>query len=478
MGIADSISLTLVVLLSMAAAAMATAFSIRLAQKLNVLAIPDARSSHQVPTPRIGGLGYFIPLTFVLVAILVEPDFLYIPAWGLEPSLQTFLRFALICGSLAFLVGLLDDFFHLPPWFKLLGQIVCAALFLYLASQIQYTVRETDIVEIRGRPIPSVRVETLKGVGFQHVALTQGLVLDGYWANLVGKMGGFAARLPSLPILVTFLWILILMNAYNFMDGVDGLAAVFLVAVGLGLFAVYVPEARQIMALRAHVCVIMVFAALLVGISLGFLFYNRPPASTFLGDCGSQYVGFILAVFLAQITRVAGEPAVSQRTPEGIYSELNLTLPIRAYVDFLAVVILVFPFLYDVTYTLLRRLVRGKAIWRAHHEHLYQRLIDCGWSHLGVVLFSLPFYLANAAIFVAYCWAGRIPIERLWPGATFAHHRWFWTALALVPMILYTLIVIGVEMRHRPAPEAVAAPAEETPAAAAESDEKKEQLAG
>jgi len=443
MGSADRTSLMLVVFLSMAAGAVSTAISINLARTLNVLATPTARGSHKVPTPRLGGFGYFIPLTILVTVILWKPILIYIPAWGLEPSLKTLFRLALICGSLAFFVGLMDDFLRLPPWFKLIGQIACAGLFVYLGSQMQYSVRASDIMADDGHVIQLGPTTILKGVGFPHVAFGQGLVLDSHWANLIAKTGKLAAHIPPLPLIVTFLWIIILMNAYNFMDGIDGLAGTFVIAVALGLFAVYVPEVKQTMALRAHICVIMSLAALLVGLSLGFLFYNRPPASTFLGDCGSQYVGFTLAALLAQVTRLATEPAV-----DGTNGELDMLLHKRAYVDFLAVVILVFPFLYDVTYTLLRRLLRGKAVWRAHHEHLYQRLIDRGWSHWGVVLFSLPFYLANAAIFVAYCWADYIPVQKTWPAAsdqTVLQRRWFWAAVALAPMILYTLIVIVVE---------------------------------
>jgi UDP-N-acetylmuramyl pentapeptide phosphotransferase/UDP-N-acetylglucosamine-1-phosphate transferase len=257
---------------------------------------------------------------------------------------------------------------------------------------------------------------------------------------------------------VTFLWIVVLMNAYNFMDGIDGLAGVFAITVLLGLFALYLPEVHQTMALRAHLWVVMMLAAVLVGLSLGFLFYNWRGGWTFLGDCGSQYVGFVLAAILAQLTRVATEPAVN-----GAGEELDFLVRKRAYVDFPAAVILVFPFLYDVTYTLIRRLLHGKAVWRAHHEHLYQRLIDRGWSHKGVVLFNLPFYLLNSAIFVAYCWAQNTQVQRIWPGAgegvaTLLRHRGFWAAAALALMILYTLIVIAVE-KIRPLAPAVAAEA-------------------
>jgi len=438
MGIADQVSLALVLLLSLAFGAMATNFSMFVARKLKALAIPDARSSHQVPTPRLGGFGYFIPLMVVLGLALKYSWVLHSVAGGIEPSLLSLFRLTVICGSLAFVVGLMDDFIPLPPWFKLLGQIVCAALFLYLGSRMVYSVQVGDLLSDDGHVIKQGQIAVIKGAGFAHVALTQGLRLDGSWANLAAKTGKYATHIPPLAAIVTFLWIIILMNAYNFMDGIDGLAAVFVITVALGLFAIYVPEAYApgLPGLRAHIGVLTGLTALLVGLSLGFLFYNWPPAKTFLGDCGSQFVGFVLAVVLAQATRVAGEPPIAKYMNE--WQEFEIELDKRAYVDFLAVLILVWPFLYDVFYTMIRRLLHGKAIWRAHHEHLYQRLLELGWSHRAVVLFSLPFYLVHAALFFAYCWAPNNPA------------RWSVAAAALAPMIIYTLFVIVSEKRpHR-----------------------------
>jgi len=440
MGIADNVSLALTVLLSLAFGAMATNFGMFVARKLKVMAIPDARSSHRVPTPRLGGFGYFIPMMVVLGVILKYPSVIHLAAGGVEPSLLTLIRLTAICGSLAFVVGLMDDFIPLPPWFKLLGQIACAGLFLYLVSKIEFSVRASDVILDDGHVFQVGAVTVIKGAGFPHVALTEKLVLDGWWAALVAKAGPHAAQIPPLAAIVTFLWILIVINAYNFMDGIDGLAGVFAIAVALGLFAVYLPEANQpgLPGMRAHICILAGLAAALVGLSLGFLFYNWPPATSFLGDCGSQFVGFLLAVLLAQTTRVRTEPPIAMFMGE--WREFQIMLQRRAYVDFLAVVILVWPFLYDVIYTLFRRLLRGKAIWRAHHEHLYQRLIDLGWSHRAVVLFSFPFYLAHAGLFFAYCWAPNARTRGLVAGA------------ALVPMIVYTLFVISRERRRRPAP--------------------------
>ncbi|MCX8035771.1 MAG: undecaprenyl/decaprenyl-phosphate alpha-N-acetylglucosaminyl 1-phosphate transferase [Candidatus Sumerlaeia bacterium] len=448
MGIADWVSLTLAMSLSLAFGAMATAFSMTLARWFKAMAIPNERSSHRVPTPRLGGVGFFIPIVAVVAVLDQYPDLINYTTGAAQPALLTLIRLLLICGTLAFIVGLLDDLIALPPWFKLIGQMICAGLFVYLGGRMVYEVIGMDIVSEIGGVFKRGEITKYSGAGFSQVALTQGIVLDGLWNRVVGLLGPAGAHVPPLAALVTFFWIIILMNAYNFMDGIDGLAGVFVLAVAVGLFAAYLPESYQpgLPGMKAHIGIILTLAAILAGLTLGFLFYNWPPAKTFLGDCGSQFIGFTLAAVLAQLTRVRTEPAVAilkrlkqvagqPDTVERIYKDSDVLLRREAYVDLLAAVILVFPFLYDVIYTLIRRLAHGKPVWRAHHEHLYQRLIDLGWSHRKVVAFSAPFYFVHAGLFAAYCW---VPNTGL---------RWAVAAVSLAPMVIYTCVVIALEKK-------------------------------
>jgi UDP-N-acetylmuramyl pentapeptide phosphotransferase/UDP-N-acetylglucosamine-1-phosphate transferase len=443
MGLGDTTVLVMVLTISIAVSALMTTFSIWIANRLNVVAVPGPRSSHYTPIPRLGGIGVFLPIVGVLLLAVFSPGLLYGEAWGLQPALKTFLRLALVCGMLAFLVGLMDDFLALPPFFKLLGQIAVAGLFLWLGDRFIYMVRSQGDT--------SIITETFRGAGFDRIALTRNLVLDPHWPRALARVGETLLTAPSLAAILTFVWIVFFMNVYNFMDGIDGIAATFLICVAVGVFAIYVPEARAIQAMRAHILFVMAFTTILIGVALGFLFYNWPVANVFLGDGGSQFVGFLIAALLAQLTRVAGEPAAdagSDFAGQYLYSSRELLLHKRAYVDFLACVILVYPFLYDVIYTLFRRAWNRKPVWCAHHEHLYQRLIDRAWTHKEVVLFSLPFYLTHAALFYAYAWA---PSERI---------RLMWALIALLPMFLYTAIVWAAESGQRAVPpdQAMAGP--------------------
>ena len=421
MDTADYVVLGATLLVGVVAGWFSTRLGMLLARRTGALAMPGPRGSHTQPTPRLGGFGYFIPLMVILALAALLPGLLSRAAWAVQPSLRTFFVVALAGGALAFAIGFLDDYLGLPAFFKLLGQIAVALLFLEIGSEMIHTVAAAQ---------PGEAVRTFAGAGFERVALTRCLALDGYWPDTLSRADEWTLHVPPLAVVMSFLFLIIFMNAFNFMDGIDGLAATFTIVVAIGVFAAFVPEARQLGGLRAHVFVVMMLATLLVGISVGFLFYNWPVAHVFLGDCGSQFVGFVLAALLMQLTRLAGEPAADA---QGVARAL--ALPRRAYIDFLAVLILVWPFLYDVGFTLVRRWARGERLWRAHHEHLYQRLIDQAWSRQEVLLLSVPFYLAHAALFYAYAWAPTNVI------------RWMWAGVALLPMLIYTLIVWAAEGR-------------------------------
>lgn len=145
-------------------------------------------------------------------------------------------------------------------------------------------------------------------------------------------------------ILAAF-WILAFINVLNFMDGIDGLVA------GVGAIIGF-----AIPALTSGAGAFMLLP--LAGALLGFLAWNTSPASIFMGDVGSQFVGFVLA-------------AGALHWPQGD-------------VRIIPVLIVFSPLLFDTGYTLLRRLYQRQNIFRAHRTHLYQRLVTVGYTHRGV----------------------------------------------------------------------------------------------
>jgi UDP-N-acetylmuramyl pentapeptide phosphotransferase/UDP-N-acetylglucosamine-1-phosphate transferase len=146
-------------------------------------------------------------------------------------------------------------------------------------------------------------------------------------------------------------WILLCTNAFNFMDGSDGLAA------GVAAIAAAI---LSVMVWRSGDVAVASWLLVVTAVCVGFLAFNAPPASIFMGDAGSYFLGVSLSVLSVQA--------------------------IRAGVTVVAIGILWHPFLFDVVLTLMSRLRRGQKIWQAHREHLYQRLMVLGDSHRDVAV--------------------------------------------------------------------------------------------
>ena len=172
----------------------------------------------------------------------------------------------------------------------------------------------------------------------------------------------------SIP--VTVLWLVAFSNIFNFMDGIDGMAGgtAFVYAGFLFLFA-----------WLEGVPGVGFGALLLAGSSLGFLCHNFPQARTFMGDVGSLFLGMLLAFLVVRLGQQAPQPATL----------MALLLAFSVY-------------LYDCGYTLLRRLWRRENIFRAHRSHLYQRLVQVGWTHARVTSFYVLMHLVVGSLALLY----------------------------------------------------------------------------
>ena len=168
---------------------------------------------------------------------------------------------------------------------------------------------------------------------------------------------------------VTFLWIVGLTNVYNFMDGIDGIATAQAVVAALGWSILGWLEQSEALTLCG--------LSLCFG-SLGFMIHNWPPARIFMGDTGSAFLGYSFAVI--PLLFVGGDPSSGN----------------RAEVVPLVAVAFVWPFLFDSGITLLRRLIRGENVLKAHRSHFYQRLVISGYSHRTVSLLYAAFAVLAA----------------------------------------------------------------------------------
>ncbi len=267
----------------------------RYALARSLMDVPNARSSHSVPTPRGGGVAIVLSFLAAIIWLL------------LSGQVSASLAMALLgAGGLVALIGFLDDHGHIAARWRLLGHFAAAIWALFWLGGL-----------------PS-------------------LDLFGFSLNL-GWLGHVLAA-------VYLVWLL---NLYNFMDGIDGIASVEAVCVCGGGALLYgtsghVPSgALPVLALAASV--------------MGFLLWNFPPARIFMGDAGSGFLGIVLGVLSLQAASVE---------PSWLWAWL----------------ILLGVFIVDATFTLLRRLMRGDKVYEAHRSHAYQFASRSFGRHLPVTL--------------------------------------------------------------------------------------------
>lgn len=339
-------------------------WSMNAARAHSVLARPGHRMSHTVPTPRLGGLGIAGAVCLILAVMHAWVD--------VHPS--PWLTALFFGGGLAFAGGMLDDILDLAPPWKALFQVAAAG---------------------------SVAV-----AGVWPAGLTLGP-----WAVQALGAPGAAMADTALGMAFAFGLVMFVMNAVNFMDGMDGQAAVYGMVVATGMYLPWY-------AVRPFTPGPEIFVlAALVGGLFGLYWYNSPgrPAGdkTFMGDCGSQFTGFVLALMMLRALQVRVE---------------LLPAPTLG--------ILLLPFAWDVVYTLIRRASRRENLFEAHRSHLYQRLLVAGWTHGQALALNLFVWLVCLLLAMAYPTAMR-------DAGSYGGALVCLGAVAL--MALYTLVVLMVE---------------------------------
>ena len=288
-------SVILLVALSFVFCFLMTPLVRNLAVRLGWLDRPDLeRKIHRVPVPRVGG----VPVVLACAGSFGVLLLMHLPgASAVEQSLPVIWSL-MPAFVLIFIIGLLDDLIGLTPIQKLGGQVLAAALIC---------------------------------MGDLHFHIFAGLGLGSY--------GDLA---------LTLVWLVACANAFNLIDGVDGLAA------GLGLIATLT---MLIAALLGGNPGLIVIAAPLAGSLLAFLCFNFNPASIFLGDSGSLWIGFILGTFSIMLSQ-------HSVTFSGMIAPaLVLSIP-----------------LLDTTLSFARRFVAGRPIFKGDHSHVHHRLIDRGFT--------------------------------------------------------------------------------------------------
>ncbi|KAB0498503.1 MraY family glycosyltransferase [Pseudomonas moorei] len=260
----------------------------------SLIDVPNARSSHVVPTPRGGGVSIVVSF---LVALMLSASMDAV-TWPMTWALMG-------AGVGIAILGFLDDHGHIVARWRLLGHFIAAIWALYWLGGLP--------------PLTFF-----------------GLVFDLGWIG---------------HVLAAF-YLVWLLNLYNFMDGIDGIASVEAICVCLGATLLYWLTGYGAFALLP---LLLAFAV------SGFLYWNFPVARIFMGDAGSGFLGITLGLLSLQAAFIA---------PQLLWSWL----------------ILLGVFIVDATWTLFRRLLRGEKVYEAHRSHAYQFASRQYKKHLPVTL--------------------------------------------------------------------------------------------
>ncbi|HEY4428741.1 MAG TPA: MraY family glycosyltransferase [Solirubrobacteraceae bacterium] len=305
-------------LVALAVAAALTPLTMRLARAVGAIDEPRERGLSARATPLLGGLAIF---GGALVAAL-----LWLPAgYGTEHQLW---HGVLLGAAVIVIVGALDDRFDLHPAAKLAGQIIAAVIVVHY------------------------------GVAVKAITLP-----------FIGKLHFPNAGVTNAGPILTVLGLVFLMNVVNFSDGVDGLAAGVVAIIAGAMCVIAFDLGREQPG---------VLAAITAGAALGFLIFNFPPASSFMGDCGAQLLGLLMGV-------ITVEAAVKTT------AVVSFVLPL---------ILLAVPFL-DTTFVVLKRLKYKQPVYRPDSEHFHHRMARIGFSSRRTITFLYAWTLMLAGVALA-----------------------------------------------------------------------------
>ena len=300
--------------------ALLTPLTMRFARAVGAIDEPRDRGLSERPTPLLGGLAIFAG---TLVAGLI-----FLPAGYAREHQPQLWHGVLLAAAVITVVGALDDRFELHPALKLLGQLLAAVIVVHF------------------------------GVAVKAITLP-----------FVGQLAFPNAGVTNAGPLLTVIGLVVMMNVVNFSDGVDGLTAGVCAIIAMTMAIIAFDLDRQQPG---------VLAALTAGAALGFLIYNFPPASSFMGDCGANLLGLLMGV-------ITVEAAVKTA------AVVSFVLPL---------ILLAVPFL-DTTFVVLKRLKYRQPVYRADSEHFHHRMARIGFSSRRTIAYLYAWTLMLAGLALA-----------------------------------------------------------------------------
>lgn len=311
------------------------------------------RDVHTTPTPRLGGIAIFLAIVAGLLASSANPYFAIL--WQRPEAILS----VLLAGTLIVIIGVADDIWDLDWMIKLAAQFLAAG-----------------IIAIGG--------------GLQILSLPiAGLTIGSSW----------------LSIALTMFVIVVVMNAVNFIDGLDGLVA-GVVLIAASIFFVYSYMLVRDFGANNNFNLSTFLAALIIGACAGFLPLNWRPAKMFMGDSGALLLGLLLGTATVATT--------GQVTPDMLDEEkFGQTQFIGAFLPILIPVVVVLLPLADFLLAVLRRMGNGRSPFSPDRQHLHHRMLDLGHSDRDA---TLVFYAWTSVIGLSVLLM-YISVRENWPGS-------------------------------------------------------------
>ena len=306
----------------------------RVAPRIGAIAMPGPRSVHVVPTPSLGGAGMFVGFIVALAVASQLDQFHEVFAGNTEPL------GLLLAAAVMFVVGAIDDLRDVSPPAKIAGQVLSGSVLSLLGVTMLYF--------------------RLPFASYDYVVLS-----------------------ADLAPLVTVLTVVILANAINLIDGLDGLACGIVLIASAAIF-LYADRLFKAGLLEGSNMAPLV-AAITVGICVGFLPHNFNPARIFMGDAGAMFLGLLLATMTITVGGRTADPFTAQT----YFYFAPLAIPL---------VILGVP-LADTAFSFVRRVLKRQSFATADHEHLHHRLMRMGHGpRRAVVILWLWTALLSAVV--------------------------------------------------------------------------------
>ena len=292
----------------------------QIAEQKKLYDIPDERKVHTRLVASLGGIGIFAG--FLLASLLSIQGYL-------NPEFQYFFAASLV----VFFVGLKDDIMILSATKKFIGQIIAASILIHLGG---------------------IRLDSMHGfLGFEQLP------------------EGFSLALSYLTIIVVI-------NSFNLIDGVDGLAS------SLGILTMIV-FGSYFLAIEYQAYALLAFA--MAGSLVAFIIFNHHPAKIFMGDSGSLMIGLVNSILVIKFINVANSPFVAVPVPAAV--AIGFSILIVPLLDTLRVFSI--------------RIAKGRSPFTPDRNHIHHLLLDNGLSHAAVTFTCV----AINVCFIAMAWMGR-----------------------------------------------------------------------